>query len=837
MSITGIEVNFNSLYTQLMKAKFLAPTTPAFGAKPTEAKIKALINKAGPLLPFPYRSGYVSPLLDRTDSIFARLGPSDAFFLETLAGCVYQHGDKTIQPQMNRFLAVISDLYTSFLSKSTRSNLQIELTETLPPLAVYQSNPTNGPFTLPCDMITTLTGGTIGVVSLPATFADHPLFFGSLAHETGGHDVIHADDGLMRQLREQVYSLFPGSDNQWQGLLWDYWMEEAAADTYGVLNMGPTFGFNLGMLVAVFIGQFSKPPARKPGLRNASGAGDSPAMDVHPTDLLRLALVQGVIQASPGLSQSTRDSYVTQITALANALGNGATTIELTGQATGVSGKSMNFQQAYPLGMMQAAARKVGTMIATTPLNALGGDSIQDIETWDDSDENAAVKIAGRLQSGFSVVSAGDDAQLLAGLTLAVQQQPGKYADFTKLINAALDDSYANDPVWGPIPHDMMVIKPTRTLKNPEVQVDPYAEKVIDYNPLDEDAAASFGSAAVMVTKHAINQIPWPQDLAPEPDNSFNFLGEDAVLPQADFVIFTWTSAEANAMSAVMTPGSWAMPPKGMTGGWNTYTNQWNSKYVGRFTSRSPAETAPYIGKFMPILITGRKVLLFKSNFHLARDNASMPVKDMFKQVIEQTQAKFVITSGTAGAIGPELILGDVMVANTARFKLDKTFKRSPFNNHSYTSGYDVPTNGQLAGIGKLIAANAPSIKQANTEYPEIVKKFTRNPQVFTAANPESEVGEPPVIVTTDAFEFDTAQNSFQLQGKGAMVEMGDAVLGLAIQEMGSQIPWVAIRNASDPQMPTKDSNTSSDIYDEYGYWTSVVSALASWACVVDFQE
>jgi nucleoside phosphorylase len=288
-------------------------------------------------------------------------------------------------------------------------------------------------------------------------------------------------------------------------------------------------------------------------------------------------------------------------------------------------------------------------------------------------------------------------------------------------------------------------------------------------------------------------------------------------------------------MSAVLTPGSWAMPPKGVTGGWNEYTNQWAAKYAGRFTPKSPAETDPYIGKYTPILIGGRKVLLFKSNFHLARDNASMPVKDMFKQVIEQTQAKLVITSGTAGAIGSKLALGDVMVANAARFKLDGTFKNTPFNNKTFTCDYTVPLNGQLGSIANLIAPNAAQIKQARQAYPNAVKAFTRNPQVFTASNTTAQIGGPPDIVTTDKFEFDTAQNSFQLQGKGAMVEMDDAVLGMAVQEMGSPVKWLAIRNASDPQMPTKNSGLSSDIYEQYGYWTSIVSTLAAWASVADF--
>ncbi|GEM_PF-580281 len=839
MATAGLETNFNSLYSLLMKTNFLAASTPAFGAKPTSSKVTGMVSKSAPLLPAPFQAGYVTPLLDRAASIFARIAPGDVSYVETLTGCVYQHSDKTIAPEMNRFLAVISDLYVSFLNKSTRRNLGIKLSEQLPPLAVYQSDPSQGPFTVPCDDIANLTGGNIGVVSMPSTFMDHPFLFGSLAHETGGHDVIHADHGLMQELRQQVYSVFPASADQWKAVLWDYWMDEAAADIYGVLNMGPSFGYNLAMLLAVFIGQFAKPKAKTPALRNASGTDENGDFDVHPTDLLRLGLIQGAVETLSGLNQSTRNSYIDELTALGAFLGTGATTIELMGTATGINGQTVNFQQEYPIADMQDSARKVGAMIATAQLAALGGHSVQDIETWDDGDENTTLSIAGRLQNGFPVVGNGDDAQLLAGFTLAVAQQPAQYAAFTTLISAALDGSFANDPIWGTGSKDMMIVKPVRRLhKNPEIQVDPLAAKVIDFNPLDQDAMAApgLGFGVTVVNQHSIAPIPWPANLSPQPDSSFKFKSSDAELPQADFVIFTWTSAEANAMAAALTPGTWAMPAKGATSGWYEYTNQWDSKFAGRSTGRAPAAEAHYIGKFMPILIGGRKVLLFKSNFHLARDNASMPVKDMFKQVIQQAQPKLAITSGTAGAIGAKLELGDVIVANTAVFKLDKNFKSAAFNHKSFSSGYTVPTNGQLTQFSRLTAPNVAQVKAAHAAYGQAVKTFTRNPGVFTAANTAAQIGGPAVIVTTDAFEFDTAQNSFGLQKMGAMVEMDDAILGLAVDEMKSDVKWLAIRNASDPQMPTKDGGLSTDIYDQYGYWTSLGSTIASWACVLDYK-
>jgi nucleoside phosphorylase len=405
------------------------------------------------------------------------------------------------------------------------------------------------------------------------------------------------------------------------------------------------------------------------------------------------------------------------------------------------------------------------------------------------------------------------------------------YRAFSKLAAAALDDSFASDPYWGGTAHNVMVIKPVLTAKNREFEVDLYAADIIDYNPLDEDAAAALGTAAAMVNLHKIAPIPWPtKSVAPQPDTSFTFKGAGAELPAADFVIFTWTSAEANAMAAVMTPGSWAMPPKNWQGpSWHEYTNQWNARFRGRSIGDAPAAKQHYIGKYVPILIDGRKVLLFKSNFHLARDGKSMPVKDMFKQVIQQTGAKLVITSGTAGAIGSTLQLGDVVIANTAVFDLMKSFKSVPFNGERVSRKYQPSSETSLKVVNKaLIEANAGQLASQRKGIPKVYS--------FAVESNVQHLKEKLVIVTTDKFAYDTKNNQpFKLQGKGAMVEMDDAVLGLAVQELGTKTDWLAVRNASDPQMPNYNNKLSADTYKKYGYWTSISSALASWASVLDF--
>jgi hypothetical protein len=68
---------------------------------------------------------------------------------------------------------------------------------------------------------------------------------------------------------------------------------------------------------------------------------------------------------------------------------------------------------------------------------------------------------------------------------------------------------------------------------------------------------------------------------------------------------------------------------------------------------------------------------------------------------------------------------------------------------------------------------------------------------------------------------------------------MGDAVLGLACQRLGSSAPsYVCVRNVSDPQIDSagvtlaEEKQTAGDIYKAYGLWSTVCSAITCWAIV-----
>ena len=78
-------------------------------------------------------------------------------------------------------------------------------------------------------------------------------------------------------------------------------------------------------------------------------------------------------------------------------------------------------------------------------------------------------------------------------------------------------------------------------------------------------------------------------------------------------------------------------------------------------------------------------MLCIKSELHLNQDGvktgegtATLPVKDLFKQIIAETNAKVILTIGTSGSVFDEFELGDVVVTRAAKFRLQNEFRNEP---------------------------------------------------------------------------------------------------------------------------------------------------------------
>jgi hypothetical protein len=361
--------------------------------------------------------------------------------------------------------------------------------------------------------------------------------------------------------------------------------------------------------------------------------------------------------------------------------------------------------------------------------------------------------------------------------------------------------------------------------------------------------------------------LPFPAGQAPEPRPLQDDPAISDPLPRADVLVVTWTVAEHDALADVLTPGFGRNT-------WYRYAKDFDT-YLPEIRKGAPARNAQRLGSYFPTRIAGRDLLCVKSELHLNQDGvrtgdgtATLPVKRFFRQMIDEVQPSLVITVGTAGATFPPIgtvklagtkypahELGDVVITRAAKFRLSQEFRNEPFAHTEYRCAtFDIPT-ARLDASADLLAVHAaklvePAFGAPTRKYKmaKLVDGFKNTPD-FRIDGRDFPEFHP--MLTTDSFEFGTSTNGLEQHGCG--VEMGDAVLGMVVDEMrddGLQAPdWLVIRNASDPQingkLPAADNPAVPSqmrralnmqahwavwYYEAYGYWTSVNSAIATWA-------
>jgi hypothetical protein len=317
----------------------------------------------------------------------------------------------------------------------------------------------------------------------------------------------------------------------------------------------------------------------------------------------------------------------------------------------------------------------------------------------------------------------------------------------------------------------------------------------------------------------ARSPIPWPQGKAPVPAPPARAPSPSDPLPQYDYLVVTWTVEEAKALADILTPG---YPSKTA---WYPYTHNFASEFVPLINPHAPAIADSHrLGSYFPTTFGGKRTLCFKSELHMSQDGPKLPVAKLWQQLIAEVRPQLIITTGTAGGIGAAMQLGDVVVAPAVQFDCLTKFKSSPFRSSTYKcSRLKSPS---VVEVAPLFAANLSHLPPAS-----------RPPRIV--ARPGAGVSDTD-IVTTDFFAFDDTGNTFGLQGMGAAVEMGDAVLGMVMTQLGAAAPkWAAVRNASDPQIDNSGltqkeaGQKASQIYERYGYWTTIPSAITCWALIL----
>jgi nucleoside phosphorylase len=203
---------------------------------------------------------------------------------------------------------------------------------------------------------------------------------------------------------------------------------------------------------------------------------------------------------------------------------------------------------------------------------------------------------------------------------------------------------------------------------------------------------------------------------------------------------------------------------------------------------------------------------------HPAYDGPQLPLADLWQQIAVETGAKLLITHGTAGGVGATTLLGDVVVADYVQWYCTGEFKDEPWAKERFKTS-DLPTPKHLStAVRDLIPVNNKRLPSGGNS-------------VITGDT-----------LTTDGFDFDTADDHYGLRAfnrYARAVEMDDGALGLAMQRMGASAPqWKSIRNASDPGnlagSLSAARKTAEQIYSEWGFTTTLASALVAWAYLCD---
>lgn len=314
-------------------------------------------------------------------------------------------------------------------------------------------------------------------------------------------------------------------------------------------------------------------------------------------------------------------------------------------------------------------------------------------------------------------------------------------------------------------------------------------------------------------------------------------------LPAADVVVFTWTTAEWEALHYVFLHDAVPLTEKPddttWQEAWLPYRRDfyrvvqplWTHRLVQ--ARRNRAEGAPALmreqlrwGSWVMVEVAGRKVLLFKSELHLNTDGETLPLVQLVRQVIEDSGPALVLSTGTSGGVDPAHHLGDVVVTSSARFHLGDELASARFNGETFASSWHPPTSlaaraEELMTPVRELAVTPPTGHfQTGTR----MEPVTHLPRVVFSNLP---------ILTTDFFEFGTTTN--RLHEIGCCVEMDDAVVAMVCQELGVEFGFA--RNISDPVIigelpPALQRAWAVVTYRRRGLFTSTNGALATWALV-----
>ena len=289
-----------------------------------------------------------------------------------------------------------------------------------------------------------------------------------------------------------------------------------------------------------------------------------------------------------------------------------------------------------------------------------------------------------------------------------------------------------------------------------------------------------------------------------------------SVLPKANFLAITWTESETGAMAVVFGGGKYNFKPLS--------NNNYTPLVIPGMALPSGATCHAH---FFQATVGGKSVVCMKSEFHPKSETAATTL--FFEKILGSApHPNFgcLITSGTAGGLGANLDVGDVVVTNQARYGLTLPPAKQAlvFNGASNILGSNPP-----AGYATWFDYATEKIIQAdacvNSGLLTSGGRKSSSPKPAIYYQPSG--GDPTDIVTDERDSTLECTQIAAYRKLGATVDENDAYVAEACKAVGFQ-NWISIRNVSDLPCTTNQNQ-----YTEFGYCSSINGAYAVWAFVM----
>ncbi|PML78412.1 hypothetical protein [Enterovibrio norvegicus] len=339
-------------------------------------------------------------------------------------------------------------------------------------------------------------------------------------------------------------------------------------------------------------------------------------------------------------------------------------------------------------------------------------------------------------------------------------------------------------------------------------------------------------------------------------------------VPNADLILVTWTSAEWSALDHVMLNSSTPRASDDIA---------WRQKWFSYFSddsvnTYSEDSTNDPLFHFQLVGISNtlgeqQRVLLVKSQVHLAHPPWIAGLESMLDTLFARTGAKRIVSTGTAGGGAITDMLGAAIVTNMAQINLEKPendtcgYNHQTFRCETWFPSEDLYQSTQQSLMFAMdqvwnAATIADAIEELNQgqhddagETPEASNASTSNdtyhyadlinaplsPDNLTQAHIKVAKDQP--LLTTDFYYIEETERSSPY----CFLEMDDAVIAHQAENAG--LEYAFIRNVSDPIVTTHTAsgapipesvrgNWSGIVYSRCGFYSSFNSVLMSWAAI-----